>query len=129
MIAHGTLPVVASAQRIAEQLANPAAVGQAGQHVDVGEVGQALLRLADFGDVRADAAEAFEAAGGIDDRIARDRNPARPARGLHFHLERIERLLVEQHPAELGMAAEQRGQRMAEKRAAPACRAGRSSAS
>ena len=59
MIAHGTLPLVARAQRLAEQLANAAAVGQAGEHVDVGEVGQALLRLADLGDVGADAAEAL----------------------------------------------------------------------
>ncbi len=43
------------------------------------------------------------------------RHPTRPARGFHFHLERIERLLVEQHPAELGMAAEQRRKRMAKK--------------
>ena len=68
------------AQRLAEQLADAAAVGQAGQHVDVGEVGQPLLRLADLGDVGADSAEAFEAAGGVDDRIAGDRNPARAAR-------------------------------------------------
>ena len=68
------------AQRFAEQLANPAAVGQARQHVDVGEMGQSLLRLADFGDVGADSAEPFETAGGVDDRIARDRDPARTAR-------------------------------------------------
>ena len=30
-----------------------------------------------------------------------------PRGGLQFHLERIERLFFEQHPAELGMAAEQ----------------------
>ena len=113
------------AQRIAEQLADPPAVGQPGEDVDVGEVGQALLGLADLGDVRADAAEAFEAAGGIDDRVARDRNPARAARSLQFHFERIERLLVEQHPAELGVAAEQRGQRVAEQLARRACRARR----
>ena len=102
------------AQRFAEQLADPAAVGQAGQDVDIGEVGQSLLRLADLGDVGADPAEAFEPAGGIDDRVAGDRNPARPARRLQFHFERIERLLFEQHPAELRMAAEQSGQRMAD---------------
>ena len=36
------------------------------------------------------------------------------ARRLQLHLERVERLLLEQHPAELGMAAEQRGKRMAD---------------
>ena len=39
------------AQRLAEQLADAAAVGQARQHVDIGEMGQPLLRLADLGDV------------------------------------------------------------------------------
>ena len=114
MIAHGTLPVVARAQRFAEQLADAAAVGQAGEHVDIGEVGQPLLRLADLGDVGADPAEALEAAGGVDDRVARDRNPAAAARRLQLHFERVERLLLEQHAAELGMAAEQGGKRMAE---------------
>ena len=102
------------AQGLAEQLADAAAVGQARQHVDIGEVGQALLGLADLGDVGADAAEAFEPAGGIDDGIARHGDPARPALGLQFHLERIERLLLDQYPAKLGMAAEQRGQRVAD---------------
>ena len=105
------------AQRLAEQLADAAAVGQAGQHVDIGEMGQPLLRLADLGDVGADPAEAFEAAGGVDDRIAGDRNPALAARGLQFHFERVERLALEQHPAELGIAAEQRRHRMADERA------------
>ena len=82
------------AQRFAEQLADAAAVGQAGQHVDVGEMGQPLLRLADLGDVGADAAEALEAAGGVDDRVAGDRDPARAARRLQLHFERIERLLA-----------------------------------
>ena len=106
-----------AAKRFAEQLADPAAVGQAAQHVDVGEVGQPLLRVADFGDVGADPAKALEAAGGIDDRVAGDRHPAGPARGLELHLERVERLLLEQDPAELGIAAEQRRKRMAEQRA------------
>ena len=90
---------------------------------------QPLLRLADLGDVAADAAEAFEPAGGIDDRVAGDRNPARAAGGLKLHLERVERLLFEQHAAELGMSAQQR--RAANGRGAgwPAGRAGRSSAS
>ena len=123
MIAQGTLPAVACAQRLAEQLADAAAVGQARQHVHVGEVGQPLLRLADLGDVAADAAEALEPAGGIDDRVAGDRDPARPARGLQLHLERVERLLLEQHAAELGMAAEQRRQRMAEQLRWPGGRA------
>ena len=70
------------AQRLAEQLADAAAIGQAREDVHVGEVGQALLRLADLGDVGADAAETLEPAGGVDDRVARDRNPARPARRL-----------------------------------------------
>ena len=117
------------AQRLAEQLADAAAVGQARQHVHVGEVGQPLLRLAHLGDVGADAAEAFEAAGGVDDRIAGDRNPARAARGVELHFERIERLLAEQDAAKLGMAAEQRGQRMAERCRRRAGRAGRSCAS
>ena len=80
MIAHGHIAGGRGAQRLAEQLADPAAVGQAGQHVDIGEMGQPFLRLADFGDVRADPAEAFEAAGGVDDRVAGDRDPARAAR-------------------------------------------------
>ena len=129
MIAQGTLPAGRAAQRLAEQLADAAAVGQARQHVDVGEMGQPLLRLADLGDVGADAAEALEAAGGVDDRVARDRDPARAARRLQLHLERVERLLFEQHAAELGMAAEQGGQRMADAAGWPGCRAGRSSAS
>ena len=87
-------------------------------------MGQPFLRLADLGDVAADAAEAFEPAGGIDDRVAGDRNPARPARGLKLHLERVERLLFEQHPAKLGMSAEKRGQRMAEQLRSPAGQAG-----
>ena len=97
MIAHGTLPRGRAAQRFAEQLADAAAVGQAGQHVDVGEVGQALLRLANLGDVGADSAEAFEAAGGVDDRVAGHRDPARAARRRQLHLQRVERLLFEQH--------------------------------
>ena len=129
MIAHGTLPRGRAAQRLAEQLADPAAVGKAGQDVDVGEMGQALLRLADLGDVGADAAEAFETAGGVDDRVAGDRDPARAARRLELHLERVERLLFEQHPAKLGMAAEQRGKRMADAAGWRACRAARSFAS
>ncbi len=82
MIAQGTLPLVARAQRLAEQLADAAAVGQARKHVDVGEMGQPLLGLADLGDVGADPAEALEAAGGVDDRVAGDRDPARAARRL-----------------------------------------------
>ena len=68
------------AQRFAEQLTDAAAIGEAGKDVDIGEVSQPLLSLADLGDVGADSAEALEAAGGIDDRVAGDRNPARPAR-------------------------------------------------
>ena len=102
------------AQRLAEQLADAAAIGQAGEDIDIGEVGQALLRLADLGDVRADPAEALEAAGRVDDRVARHRDPARAALGLQFHFERVERLLLDQHAAELGMAAEQRRERMAD---------------
>ncbi len=105
------------AQRFAEQLADPATIGQARQYVHVGEVGQAFLRLANFGDVAADAAEALEPAGGIDDRIAGDRDPAWAARGLQLHLKIVERLLLQQHAAELRMAAEQRRHRMAEQRA------------
>ena len=116
------------AQRLAEQLADAAAIGQAGEDVDIGEVGQPLLSLADLGDVGADPAEALEASGGIDDRVAGDRDPARAARRLQFHFERIERLPLEQHPAKLGMAAEQRGHRMAEQLRRRACRAGRSCA-
>ena len=41
-------------------------------------------------------------------------DPPRSALGLQFHLERVERLLLDQHPAELGMAAEKRRQRMAD---------------
>ena len=51
MIAHGYIAARRGAQRLAEQLADPAAVGQARKHVDVGKVGQPLLRLADLGDV------------------------------------------------------------------------------
>ena len=52
-----------------------------------------------------------------------------PRGGLQLHLERVERLLFEQHAAELGMAAEQRGQRMAEQLAGRAAEQGASSAS
>ncbi len=116
------------AQRLAEQLADAAAVGQAREHVDIGEMGQPLLRLADLGDVGADPAEAFEAAGGVDDRIAGDRDPALAARGLQFHFERVERLALEQQAAELGAAAEQRRHRMADAARSPGGRAGRSCA-
>ncbi len=75
------------AQRLAEQLADPAAIGQARQHVHIGEMSQAFLGLADLGDIAADAAEAFEPAGGVDDRVAGDRDPARSARGLKFHFQ------------------------------------------
>ena len=68
------------AQRLAKQLADAATVGQAREDVHVGEVGQPLLRLADLGDVGADAAESLETAGGVDDRVAGDGNPARAAR-------------------------------------------------
>ena len=129
MIAHGTLLGDRLAHRLAEQLANAAAVGQARQHVDIGEVGQPLLRLAHFGDVAADAAIAFEAARGVDDRIAGDRDPARAARGLQFHLERVERLLAEQDAAKFGMAAKQGGERMAEDRRRRAAEQRRSCAS
>ena len=117
------------AKRLAQQLADAAAIGQARKDVDVGEVRQPLLRLADLGDVGADAAEAFEPAGSIDDRVARDRDPARPARSLELHLERVERLLLEQHAAKLGMAAKKRGKRMADAAGRPACPAARSCAS
>ncbi len=102
------------AQGLAEQLAHPAAVGQARKHVDIGQMGQALLGLADLGDVRADPAEALEATGSVDDRVAGNRDPASPARGLQFHLERIERLFFEQDAAELRVTAEQGGKRMAD---------------
>ena len=108
MIAHGTLPVVAPRSASPSSWRTRPRLGRPGQHVDIGEVGQPLLRLADLGDVGTDAAEAFEAAGGIDDRVARDRNPAAAARRLQLHLERVERLFLEQQPAELGMAAEKR---------------------
>src|SRR5205809_790577 len=75
------------------------------------------LRPANLGDVGADATKALEAAGGIDDRVAGDRNPARAARRVQFHLEIVERRLFQQDPAELGMAAKQRRQGMAEERA------------
>jgi hypothetical protein len=100
------------AQRFAQQLANPAAIGQAGQDVDIGEMGQPLLRLAHVRDVEPDAAEAFEAARRINDGIARQRNPAGAAAGLQLHLEVGEGLLVEQHASEFRMAAEESGQRM-----------------
>ena len=76
MIAHGTLPVVAARKRLAKELADPAAIGKPGKDVDVGEMGQALLRLANFGDVRADAAESLETSGSVDDRVAGNGNPA-----------------------------------------------------
>ena len=88
MIAQGTLPVVAARSASPSSWRTRPRLGRPGKHVDIGEVGQPLLRLADFGDVRADAAKAFEAAGGIDDRVAGDRNPARAARGLQLHFER-----------------------------------------
>jgi hypothetical protein len=75
-MAQGTLPACRGAQRFAEQLADAAAIGQARQHVDIGEVGQPLLRVAHVGDVEPDAAKAFEAAGGVDDRVAGQRDPA-----------------------------------------------------
>ena len=112
-----------AAQRFAEQLANPAAVGQAGQDVDVGEMGQTLLRLADLGDVGADAAEAFEAAGGVDDRVPGHRNPARSPWRAQLHLERIERLLLQQDLPQLGVTAKQGGKRMTNAAGRPACQA------
>ena len=66
-------------------------------------MGQPFLGVADFGDVAADPAEAFEAAGGINDRVTGDRNPARAASGGELHFESAERLLLEQHAAKLGM--------------------------
>ena len=109
-MAHGTLPVVAAPEGFSQKLAHAAAIGQPGKDVDIGEVRQALLRLADLGDVRADAAEALEATRSIDNRVARDGNPALSARGLELHLQRIEWLLLEKDPAEVGVASEQRRQ-------------------
>ncbi len=63
-------------KRLAEQLTNPAAVRKAREHVHVGEVGQALLGLAHLGDVASDTPETLEAAGGVDDRVTRHRDPA-----------------------------------------------------
>jgi hypothetical protein len=100
------------AERLAEQLADAAAVREAGEHVHVGKVGQPLLRLAHLGDVASDSAEAFEPAGRIDDRIARDRDPTRASRGLKLHVQRVERLFFEQLAAELGIPSEERRHRM-----------------
>jgi hypothetical protein len=114
MIAQGTLPTGRAGQRLAEQLAHPAAIGKAREHVHVGEVGEALLGAADLGDVRADAAEALELAGHVDDRVAGERDPAGAAPGLQLHLEIGERLAVEQGAAERAVAAERRRERMAD---------------
>src|SRR6476646_1329600 len=75
---------------------------------------QTFLRLANLGDIGTHPAEAFEPPGGIDDRVARHRDPARAARSPKLHLQRIERLLFEKHAAELGMASEESGTGMAE---------------
>ena len=129
MIAQGTLPAVAARQRLAEQLADPAAVGQAGQHVHIGEVGQPLLGLADLGDVGADAAEALEPAGDVDDRIAGEaRSSACRARVFSSISRLVERLAREQDAAERGCC--RRAAPAANGRSAgwPSGRAGRSSA-
>ena len=101
------------AKRLAKKLADAPAVRKTRKHVDVGEMGQALLRLPNFGDIGSDAAKSFKAAGGVDDRVAGDRNPASAARRLQLHFERIERLLLEQHAAKFGMSAEKSRKRMA----------------
>ena len=101
-------------QRLAEQLPDPAAIGQAGQHVHIGEVGQPLLGLANLGDVGADAAEALELAGHVDDRIAGKADPARAAAGLQLHFEAGEGRPGEQGAAERAVAAQRRRQRMAD---------------
>src|SRR3546814_3269430 len=62
-------------QRLAEQLADAAAIGEAREHVHVGEIGEALLRLPHLGDVGADAAKALELAGHGDDRVAGAADP------------------------------------------------------
>ena len=106
------------AQRLAQQLADAAAVGQARQHVHIGKVGQPLLRLANLGDVAADAPKSLEPArpcrrsGRPQSKSSEGRaRSAAPSPGVG------KRLLFKQHPAKLGMSAEQRGKRMAEQRA------------
>ena len=99
---------------IAEQLADSTTVRQTRKHVHVRKMREPLLRLAHFGDVAADAAKALEAAGRIDDRIARNRNPARAASGLQLHVELVERLLLKQLTAQFGIAAQQRRHRVTE---------------
>ena len=103
-----------SRQRLAEQLADAAAVGQARKHVHIGKVGQPLLGLADLGDVGADAAEALEHAGHVDDRIAGEADPAGAAAGAQLHLQVRERLAGEQGAAERAVAAQRGRQRVAE---------------
>ena len=110
----GRLAAGRARQRLAEQLADPAAIGQAREHVHIGEVGQPLLGAADVGDVLADAAEALELAGHVDDRIARQADPARAAPRLQLHLEIGEGLAREQDAAERAGAAQRGGQRMAD---------------
>ena len=110
----GRLAAGRAGQRLAEQLADAAAIGQAGKHVHIGEVGQPLLGAADVGDVLADAAKALELAGHVDDRIARQADPAGAAPGLQLHLEIGEGLAREQGAAERAGAAQRGGQRMAE---------------
>ena len=100
-------------QSLAEQLADPAAIGQAGKHVHIGEVGQPLLGAADVGHVLADAAKALELAAHVDDRIARQADPARAAPGGQLHFEIGEGLARQQDTAERAGAAERRRQRMA----------------
>ena len=114
MIAQGASPPERARQGLAEQLAHAAAIGQAREHVHVGEVGEPLLGLADLGDVLADAAEALELAGHVDDRIAGEADPARAAAGLQLHLEIGEGLAGEQGAAERAGAAQRRRQRMAD---------------
>ena len=53
----GRIAASCAAERLAKQLADPAPIGEPGKHVDVGEMGQAFLGLANFGDVRTNAAE------------------------------------------------------------------------
>ena len=80
--------------------------------------------LPDLGDVRADAAEALELAGHVDDRIAGEADPARAAAGLQLHLEAGEGLAGEQGAAERAVAAQRRGQRMADQLAGRAAEQG-----
>ena len=64
------LAVGGVAERFVQRLAHHCAVGQSGQRVEPGEAGDLALRLALFGEIGADAAEAEKPAALVEDRIA-----------------------------------------------------------